>query len=629
MSCNVKIMVVYHKNAPKYDSDILLPIHAGARISSLDLGIQRDDEGEHISEKNIYLGEHTAIYWAWKNLKTDYIGLFHYRRMLDFNDNYEENTMELCAYDTDLVERLGLDQQTFNDLYAGYDIVTRKIEDLRKWLDMTVYEHYDAEHMIEHFDRARDEIASQCPEYLIAFDEVVNGFTGYYANIFIMKWELFDEYCQWLFPILEPIFTSENHYNRLFQYTSKQSRFIGFVAERLTSVFIYKKIGDGFRVKELTAIVLVESTEKRWYEYNTYAFQYRNQTNQYRHSLPKTFQKSSKSLVNVFITIRAHEVPILSTLESVLNQTLDDIEITVIDYTDQNLPNTVMEIMDDNQTISYLKGDEKLFNKLIQQSSSSYIHMMDAGDMMENDFLEALVANALNYDSDIVICVDQALNDQGVTRPRAILPHTLLGYEEVTNIDKHPDLLLLFSDHWTKLYKTVFLQEFYIDNDGHHFSLFWHSITHAARISLFKFPLFSHRESIHQLASDATLKVFDSIEQSDGLLQQTFLDMKHKGYYCIAKRAKVADLLNRNITLLKDDQQFRERFFQCMKQCLQCHEIDDASTRKSMFFNMNHSLIEALVQYNYAQFSDFIMQNEASVFQNETFLKYQVGKTFS
>ena len=80
---NIKILVVAHKQCEIPKDDVYLPIQVGKVLHpDLNLGYQPDNDGENISEKNPYYSELTAIYWAWKNLKADYIGLVHYRRYL-------------------------------------------------------------------------------------------------------------------------------------------------------------------------------------------------------------------------------------------------------------------------------------------------------------------------------------------------------------------------------------------------------------------------------------------------------------------------------------------------------------------------------------------------------------------
>lgn len=81
----VKILVACHKPAKVYQDDVYTPIQVGKALHpDLDLGYITDDTGDNISEENPYYCELTAIYWGWKNLNCEYIGLQHYRRYFNF-----------------------------------------------------------------------------------------------------------------------------------------------------------------------------------------------------------------------------------------------------------------------------------------------------------------------------------------------------------------------------------------------------------------------------------------------------------------------------------------------------------------------------------------------------------------
>ena len=78
---NIKIAIAYHKPATILKGKNIFPLHVGKAISDVDLGIQGDNTGDNISEKNPLYCELTGIYWLWKNTTADYKGLMHYRRI--------------------------------------------------------------------------------------------------------------------------------------------------------------------------------------------------------------------------------------------------------------------------------------------------------------------------------------------------------------------------------------------------------------------------------------------------------------------------------------------------------------------------------------------------------------------
>ena len=73
--------------------------------------------------------------------------------------------------------------------------------------------------------------------------------SGHRFNMFIMKRQYFDEYCEWLFDIL---FELEKRLD-ISQYNENDSRVFGFVSERLLDVWIETK---GYKYLEIPYIFM-------------------------------------------------------------------------------------------------------------------------------------------------------------------------------------------------------------------------------------------------------------------------------------------------------------------------------------------------------------------------------------
>lgn len=238
---NIKILVAAHRQCDVPGGSIYLPVQVGKELHpELDLGYQPDNDGNNISSKNPYYSELTAIYWAWKNLDADYIGLAHYRRHF---------RLKKKKTDFDSI----LNEEEARRLCCEYDLILPKKRNL--YIE-TVYSHYDHTFTGEHFDRARDIILHRCPEYLEEFDKHMKGRSEHLFNMFIMKRELFDRYCSWMFPILSEL---ETLYD-LNSMDAFQARLIGRVSERLFDVWISK---NHLRYKEIGYIYFGKSNYLR------------------------------------------------------------------------------------------------------------------------------------------------------------------------------------------------------------------------------------------------------------------------------------------------------------------------------------------------------------------------------
>ena len=186
MDKTVKIVVAVHKPYDVLRDETYMPVHAGA-LGKADLGYQSDAQGEHISEKNGLYCELTALYWAWKNLKCDYLGLVHYRR------HFKGKTKSNDKFDK-IIKR-----QELETLLKKTDII---LPTKRHYFIETLYSHYEHTHYIEDLEKSKKILETKYPQYLYAFDVVMKRRTGHMFNMFIMKKELFFEYCEFLFSIL-------------------------------------------------------------------------------------------------------------------------------------------------------------------------------------------------------------------------------------------------------------------------------------------------------------------------------------------------------------------------------------------------------------------------------------------
>ena len=91
---SVKIIIATHKKYRMPDDEMYVPVQVGAEGKD-DLGYTRDNTGDNISSLNPQFCELTGLYWAWKNLDADYVGLAHYRR--HFRGKKKTNDIFYCV----------------------------------------------------------------------------------------------------------------------------------------------------------------------------------------------------------------------------------------------------------------------------------------------------------------------------------------------------------------------------------------------------------------------------------------------------------------------------------------------------------------------------------------------------
>ena len=182
---NIKIIVAAHKPYFMPDDPAYFPLQAGADINP-PLAWQGDNSGENISAKNRNFCELTCLYWAWKNLDADYLGLVHYRRHFSGKSAFDPKKRIITS-------------QKLEKLFSDCDIIMPK---KRNYFIESNFQQYIHAHHPEDLEVTEAVITEKYPDYLPAYNAVMKRSSGYRFNMCIMRRELLNDYCKWLFDIL-------------------------------------------------------------------------------------------------------------------------------------------------------------------------------------------------------------------------------------------------------------------------------------------------------------------------------------------------------------------------------------------------------------------------------------------
>lgn len=199
---------------PLQDSYILAPyeeiIQVGAALTDKRITRQcLDNIGDNISDSNTQFCELTGLYWIWKHATEEIVGLVHYRRHFTIPDDWKER-ME----------------------YHGIDVLLP----LPLYVEPSIEGNFRSRHVSSNWDYMFEYLKENLPE---DFEKASKFFkeTALYSpcNMFIMRREILNDLCEWLFPIL---FAVAEHGGIL--EDNYQNRYPGFISERLITYFFDK-----------------------------------------------------------------------------------------------------------------------------------------------------------------------------------------------------------------------------------------------------------------------------------------------------------------------------------------------------------------------------------------------------
>lgn len=277
----ISIGIAYHKKGYFYNKQPYIPIQVGA-VYNEGIGIQKDSDGDNISCMNPYCSELSATYWLWKNVDSDYKGLFHYRRFMTFkNDCYlKKIPLKLLYYISKLVAPLIRDSRCFCPQYYIFKIKEKEIDDYLSSFAIELNEDINRNSTLcyslgymkhstrtiethirlgiggKHFEVLDPIIKEYYPKFYPFFKKTLKSSKLIGYNMIIAQKDIFNEYCSIMFGILDKYhkFYTENLYEN--QINKALLRDSGYVGEIITDAYIRMIEHRNIRVKKLNCVFI-------------------------------------------------------------------------------------------------------------------------------------------------------------------------------------------------------------------------------------------------------------------------------------------------------------------------------------------------------------------------------------
>lgn len=172
--------------------------------------------------------------------------------------------------------------------------------------------------------------------------------------------------------------------------------------------------------------------------------------------------KSKVPKVSVIVPVYKTEKYLRRCLDSVVNQTLEDIEVIIVnDASPDNSENIIKEYEEKDDRIVYIKHDKNLGlggarNTGIKAAKSKYLGSVDSDDWIDEDMFEILYNEAVENDWDVVVCGFKIVNDEGDLLARK----KVNDREDITESTKNKNIFKISNPaFWNKLWKKSLYSE--------------------------------------------------------------------------------------------------------------------------------------------------------------------------
>jgi len=268
-------------------------------------------------------------------------------------------------------------------------------------------------------------------------------------------------------------------------------------------------------------------------------------------------------------------------LDSIINQTLKDIEIICVNDGSTDRTGAILDrykLMDDRIIVIHREngGLSVARNTGIEAANGEYLGFVDSDDFVDEEMFESLYNSACRYDSDVVISNFHLFMDdtKKICPYRDIVRMYHLECEGSFNAKANTDIVK-FIGAWDKLYRRSFIEQHKLRNPVNRIyedALFtFQTLVLADRVSVVSNPLYYYRKNVNGAITDKEVK--NDKYKNDFLLNlkdiRTFLEQQNS-YPLFAKAFlqfafEFALFHQNNIT----SKRFFKEFFNAMREITQ------------------------------------------------------------
>lgn len=295
-------------------------------------------------------------------------------------------------------------------------------------------------------------------------------------------------------------------------------------------------------------------------------------------------------MTKVSIIVPFHNVEnyISQCIDSLVNQTLKDIEIIFVDdASDDDSKLIVQRYMYEDDRISLLNtespsGQSFARNMGLKVAKGEYIGFVDSDDWVKLDMFEKMYNRAKEGDADITMCQAQLYDDKEKTTYTndyySLMPiENLKDNISFSPYDTKDEILNINVVLWNKIYKKEFLQEINAKfQDGFIYEdlpFFFETYLKAKRVNILWESLYYYRQNrLFSTMQNSDKKVYDRIP----MVELTYNIIKNTDFFNEKKldivRWVIDDIFHR-YTLLED--KYYEDYYSNMKKFFSSIELTD------------------------------------------------------